>query len=68
MKSVSGKEVCSLLETYGWRLLRINGSHHIYGKAGSIVRISVPCHGNQTLKIGLLSHLMSLAGIPTDKL
>jgi predicted RNA binding protein YcfA (HicA-like mRNA interferase family) len=35
----------------------------IYTKEGSTVRISVPVHGNQTLKIGLQRHLMKLAGI-----
>ena len=31
MKSVSGKQLCKVLEARGWLLLRINGSHHIYG-------------------------------------
>jgi predicted RNA binding protein YcfA (HicA-like mRNA interferase family) len=39
------------------------GSHHIYGKDGSIVRLSVPIHGNTSLKLGLLRHLMKQAGI-----
>ncbi len=34
MKSISGKELARMLERYGWQLMRINGSHHIYGKAG----------------------------------
>jgi len=32
MKSLSGKEFCQLLEERGWELLRIKGSHHIFGK------------------------------------
>ena len=68
MKSVSGKAFCSVLERRGWKLLRINGSHHIYGKQGSIVRISVPVHGNQPLKTGLLKHLMKLAEISESEL
>lgn len=63
MKSVTGKEFCKLFEQQGWLLKRINGSHHIYTKEGSTVRISVPVHGNQTLKLGLQRHLMKLAGI-----
>jgi len=42
MKSVSGKTFAALLERRGWKLLRIHGSHHIYGKEGSVVRLSVP--------------------------
>ena len=61
MKSISGKELAKVLERHGWSLLRIQGSHHIYGKLGSNVRLSVPMHGNQTLKLGLLKHLIKLA-------
>ncbi len=30
MKAVSGKHFAKLAEQKGWRLARINGSHHIY--------------------------------------
>jgi predicted RNA binding protein YcfA (HicA-like mRNA interferase family) len=66
MKSVSGKELANVLEKHGWTLLRINGSHHIYGKTGSVVKLSVPVHKNQDLKIGLLRHLLKLANL-TEK-
>ncbi|HZT61328.1 MAG TPA: type II toxin-antitoxin system HicA family toxin [Pyrinomonadaceae bacterium] len=68
MKSVSGKELAKALERHGWTLLRVQGSHHIYGKAGSDVRLSVPVHGNQTLKVGLLRHLMKMGGLAEDEL
>ena len=68
MKSVSGKEFAKLLERHGWTLLRIQGSHHIYGKTGSDVRLSIPIHGNQTLKTGLLRHLMKIAGLSENDL
>jgi predicted RNA binding protein YcfA (HicA-like mRNA interferase family) len=63
MKSISGKEFVKMLERQGWSLLRVQGSHHVYGKAGSEVRLSVPIHGNQALKVGLLRHLMKMAGL-----
>ena len=68
MKPVSGKELARLLERHGWTLLRIHGSHHIYGKAGSVVRLSVPIHGNQPLKIGLSKHLLKMAGLEESEL
>jgi predicted RNA binding protein YcfA (HicA-like mRNA interferase family) len=68
MKSVSGKVLVSALERHGWKLLRVNGSHHIYGKEGSIVRLSVPIHGNHPLKVGLLKHLLKLAGLSENDL
>jgi predicted RNA binding protein YcfA (HicA-like mRNA interferase family) len=68
MKSVSGKEFAKVLERQGWILLRVQGSHHIYGKTGSDLRLSVPIHGNQALKIGLLRHLMKVAGVSESDL
>ncbi len=63
MKAVSGKKFLKILERQGWELLRVQGSHHIFGKTGSEVRLSVPIHSNKPLKVGLLRHLMKLAGI-----
>jgi predicted RNA binding protein YcfA (HicA-like mRNA interferase family) len=63
MKSVTGRELAKALERNGWSLLRTQGSHHIYGKAGSNVRLSVPIHGNKPLKVGLLSHLLKSASL-----
>jgi predicted RNA binding protein YcfA (HicA-like mRNA interferase family) len=63
MKQLSGKEMARLVEQHGRSLLRINGSHHIYGRAGSIVRLSIPIHANRPLKTGLLRHLLKQAGI-----
>jgi predicted RNA binding protein YcfA (HicA-like mRNA interferase family) len=67
MRAVTGREFARIVERRGWKLLRIAGSHHIYGKAGSVVRLSIPIHGNQTLKTGLLRHLAKLAEIPDDE-
>ena len=66
MRSISGKELHRILLRHGWRELRIQGSHLILGKVGSIVRLSVPIHGNTALKAGLLNHLLQMAGL-TDK-
>ncbi|MGF1603485.1 MAG: type II toxin-antitoxin system HicA family toxin [Thermosynechococcaceae cyanobacterium] len=63
MRSISGKAFAKILEKNGWTCLRINGSHHIYGKTGSSARISVPIHGNKSLKPGLLRHFMKVANL-----
>ena len=68
MKSVSGKVLAKAVERKGWELLRVHGSHHIYGKKGSIVRLSIPVHGNEPLKAGLLNHLMKLAELTEQEL
>lgn len=66
MKTVTGAKFAKTLEKHGWELLRINGSHHIYGKPGQVERISIPIHGNQPLKVGLLQHLLKVAGLNED--
>ncbi len=68
MTSLSGRDFARLVERHGRNLLRISGSHHIYGKADSVVRLSIPVHGSRPLKVGLLRHLAKLAAIGEDDL
>jgi predicted RNA binding protein YcfA (HicA-like mRNA interferase family) len=68
MKSISGKELGKILERKGWILLRVQGSHYIYGKSRNDVRLSVPIHRNQALKVGLLRHIMKIAELSEDDL
>ena len=66
MKSISGKDFAKVLEENGWVLLRIQGSHHIYGKPGIPERISIPIHSNKSLKTGLLRHFLKVARLTDD--
>jgi len=68
VKAISGKDFAKLLEKKGWELRRTKGSHHIYAKVGNPARISVPIHRDSPLKIGLLRHLMKVAGIDESEL
>ncbi len=68
MKSISGKQLCSVLEKKGWTLKKIHGSHHVFMKAGRNERISVPVHSNKDLKVGLLRSIMKLADINEKEL
>ncbi len=68
MKQVSGKELIGVLERHGWVLLRVHGSHHVYGKSGSAVRLSVPVHRSKALKTELAKHLLKIAGLSEDDL
>ena len=68
MKAIGGKRMCKLLEAKGWKLIRVAGSHHIFTRQGSNLRITVPVHGNQDLKIGLQRAIMKLAGISEDEI
>jgi predicted RNA binding protein YcfA (HicA-like mRNA interferase family) len=68
MKPMSGKAFAKVVARHGWTLLRVCGSHHIYGKTGSIVRLSIPIHGNTPLKMGLLRHLAKMAELQESDL
>ncbi|MFD2646790.1 type II toxin-antitoxin system HicA family toxin [Devosia albogilva] len=68
MRSITGREFARILERRGWTLLRVNGSHHIYGHSGNQARISLPIHGNTPLKTGLLRHLARIADIEEEEL
>jgi hypothetical protein len=67
MKSLSGREFGSSSVVAGSCFASV-GSHHIYGKTGRVVRLSIPIHGNKPLKIGLLRHLAKLAEILEEDL
>jgi len=63
VKQISGKELARAIQSRGWKLARIHGSHHIFTKQGCQERIVIPIHGNTSLKIGLLRSLMKIAGL-----
>jgi predicted RNA binding protein YcfA (HicA-like mRNA interferase family) len=68
VKQISGKDFCKLLESNGWLLKRISGSHHIFTKAGCRERLVIPVHGNTPLKLGLLKSQMKIADIRESEL
>jgi predicted RNA binding protein YcfA (HicA-like mRNA interferase family) len=64
VKHVSGKKMCKVLEGRGWTCSRINGSHHIHSNpALPGVNISVPVHGNKSLRTGTQRTIMRHAGL-----
>ncbi len=68
MKSISGKQLCKLVEQKGWILRRINGSHHIYVNPKLEPNLTIPVHRNQDLKIGTLKALMKIAQLSEEDL
>ena len=68
MKAISGKRMSALLEEKGWTLARVTGSHHIFTRQGSNLRITVPVHANRDLKTGLQRAIMKLGGISEEEL
>jgi predicted RNA binding protein YcfA (HicA-like mRNA interferase family) len=68
MKAVSGKRLAKLAETHGWKLARVNGSHHVFVKDGRLERLVIPIHGNESLKTGLQRALMKIIPITEAEL
>jgi len=57
---MSGKDFIKKLMKDGWKLDRVNGSHHIMRKNN--ISLSVPVHKNDDLKPGILNFLNKKAG------
>lgn len=57
---MKGQDLVKLLQKNGWKLDRINGSHHIMIKGSET--LSVPCH-NKDLGKGILNGLLKDAGL-----
>jgi len=54
------KDLLKLLKQNGWKLVRINGSHHILQK-GECTEV-VPVHGKD-IPVGLLHKILKRTGI-----
>jgi predicted RNA binding protein YcfA (HicA-like mRNA interferase family) len=68
MKSVSGKQLCKIVQQNGWVLKRVKGSHHIFEKDGLDTTLSIPVHGNKDLKTGTLKAILKQANLTEDDL
>lgn len=68
MKSISGKQLCKIIEQRGWILQRVTGSHHIYQNLEFEKLLSIPVHKNKDLKIGTLKALMKIADLTEEDL
>lgn len=58
---MTGKDVIAKLRAAGWKLDRIQGSHHIFVKGGAAVPI--PVHGSRDLGAGLLAAIQRQTGV-----
>lgn len=59
---MNGKQLRKILESNGWRLDRISGSHHIMIREGRRA-IPIPVHGSADLPKGLVHAILKQAEI-----
>jgi predicted RNA binding protein YcfA (HicA-like mRNA interferase family) len=60
--AMTGKQLQKMLETNGWRLDRVSGSHHIMIRDGCR-SIPIPVHGSLDLPKGLVHAILKQSGI-----
>jgi predicted RNA binding protein YcfA (HicA-like mRNA interferase family) len=60
----NGKQVLRALQKLGFRLDRVEGSHHMMVKPEHPFTIPVPVHGSQPLPRGTLASIIRMAGTP----
>ena len=60
--TMNSKQIIKQLETDGWSLRGVKGSHHIFTHPSKKGHISVP-HPKQDLGIGLVHKLLKQAGL-----
>ena len=59
---MKSRDLIKLLKDNGWVLERIEGSHHIFTKAGRR-SVPVPIHGGQDIPKSLAHKILKEAGI-----
>jgi predicted RNA binding protein YcfA (HicA-like mRNA interferase family) len=64
----SPQRLASLLESKGYILKRVSGSHHIYFNKETRKTIVVPMHGNKDLAKSTFFSIIKQAGISKDEI
>jgi predicted RNA binding protein YcfA (HicA-like mRNA interferase family) len=63
---VSGREIVRALRSAGWKLERIQGSHHVMLAPDGRV-VSVPVHGAKTLPLGTTKGVIDKTGLTVEE-
>ncbi|MEK7710549.1 MAG: type II toxin-antitoxin system HicA family toxin [Planctomycetota bacterium] len=67
LPAASGRDVIRALQLVGFEVARTVGSHHVLKKSGHAYVVTVPVHGNKSLKPGTLRRLIRDAGLSVDE-
>ncbi|OGU16520.1 MAG: hypothetical protein A2X61_15610 [Ignavibacteria bacterium GWB2_35_12] len=63
LRILSAKDVCKILEVYGFVYLRQKGSHIIMQKKMTESTITIPVPNHKEIKIGTLLSIIRLSGL-----
>jgi predicted RNA binding protein YcfA (HicA-like mRNA interferase family) len=65
--AVNGRQAIRALQNLGFRLDRVEGSHHMMVKEGHPRTVPVPVHGSKTLPRGTLANIIRMAGATKEQ-
>ena len=65
MKSYSSREIIKIVEADGWKLVRVEGSHHIYRHESKKGTITIP-HPKKDFPIKTAKSIFAQAGLSID--
>jgi len=63
--AVPARVIIKFLSENGFEMLRIKGSHYIYGKNG--ISVPVPVHKGKDVSRGTLKSVLDIAGYTVDE-
>ena len=67
LRVLSGREVCRILESHGFKEIRRRGSHIAMRKAGAEGTITVPVPDHTELRPGTLMSVIRQSGVPRSE-
>ncbi len=66
LRTLSGQEVCRILQGHGFTLVRQRGSHAVMQKTVKDSTVTVPVPLHRELRIGTLLAVIEQSGLPRD--
>jgi predicted RNA binding protein YcfA (HicA-like mRNA interferase family) len=67
LKVLSGREVCKILQKYGFQEIRKRGSHIVMQKQLEKNTVTVPVPDHKEIKRGTLMSVIRQSGIPKEE-
>ncbi len=67
LRVLSGREVCAILERYGFTEVRRRGSHIVMQRVSDEGTTTVPVPDHRELRIGTLRSIIRQSGVPRSE-
>jgi len=67
LRVLSGQEICEILSSYGFEIVRQRGSHVLMQKKSGTSTITVPVPNHKEIKIGTLKSIIRQSKLPSSE-